>query len=530
MKKGQLCKGVVESLAFPNKGSVRIIEVEGDALADGVGETATVKNCLVGQQIEFRITKKRTGKVQGNLLNVIKRADNEVLEGICKHFEVCGGCSYQSLDYDAQIELKSRQVRSLLSPVVGEERFDELFEGVIRSPKQFGYRNKMEYSFGDEIKDGPLTLGMHKRGSFYDVVTVDDCRIVDEDYRLILKTTLDFFSSRGMTYYHKVRHEGYLRHLLVRKASKSGEILICLVTSSDYRCGDAGDSSLRSDVDSVGDEQKMLSDYTDTILSLDLTGKVVGILHTRNDDVADVVKDKGTTLLYGQSYIEEEILGLTFKITPFSFFQTNSLGAELLYSKAREFIKDSLGGSLDGLNSAVLYDLYSGTGTIAQIMAPVADKVVGVEIVKEAVDAAIENAKANELTNCEFIAGDVLKVLDDIEDKPDYIILDPPRDGINPKALRKIIDYGVENMIYISCKPTSLARDLVTLQSSGYEVRRICCVDMFPGTGHVEVICSMSKQKKPDAHIKIELTAEEYMKRAGEEHNRIMEEWEKNRK
>ncbi len=143
MKKGQLCKGVVESLAFPNKGSVRIIEVEGDALADGVGEVATVKNCLPGQKIEFRITKKRTGKIQGNLVNVIKRADNEVLEGICKHFEVCGGCSYQSLGYEDQIELKSRQVRSLLSPVVGEDRFDELFEGVIRSPKQFGYRNKI---------------------------------------------------------------------------------------------------------------------------------------------------------------------------------------------------------------------------------------------------------------------------------------------------------------------------------------------------------------------------------------------------
>ena len=481
MKKGQLCIGKVIDVTFPNKGKVMIEEIEGDATALGVGEVATVKNCLPGQKIEFRITKKRTGKVQGNLLNVIKRADNEELEGICKHFEVCGGCSYQSLCYEDQIELKSRQVRSLLSPVVGEDRFDELFEGVIRSPKQFGYRNKMEYSFGDEIKDGPLTLGMHKRGSFYDVVTVDDCRIVDEDYRLILKTTLDFFASRGMTYYHKVRHEGYLRHLLVRKASKSGEILVCLVTSSD--------------VGVLGDEEKMLSDYKDTILALDLRGKVVGILH----------------LLYGQSYIEEEILGLTFKITPFSFFQTNSLGAELLYSKAREFIKDSLGGSLDGLNSAVLYDLYSGTGTIAQIMAPVADKVVGVEIVEEAVDAAIENAKANNLTNCEFIAGDVLKVLDDIEDKPDYIILDPPRDGINPKALRKIIDYGVENMIYISCKPTSLARDLVTLQSSGYEVRRICCVDMFPGTGHVETVCLLCNHaEKATKWAHVTLTMEEY--------------------
>ena len=494
MKKGQQCKGIVEHLAFPNKGRVRIIEIEGDHSAQGVGEYATVKNCLVGQIIEFRITKKRTGNVQGNLVNVVKRAKDEVLDGICKHYEVCGGCSYQSLSYDDQIELKGRQAKELLGQVIGEERLDEVFEGVIRSPKQYGYRNKMEYSFGDEIKDGPLTLGMHKRGSFYDVVTVDDCRIVDEDYRLILKTSLDFFAARTMTYYHKIRHEGYLRHLLVRKASKSGDILVCLVTSSDYSCDDVGESFQKNDVESLGDEQKMLSDYRDTILALNVTGKIVGILHTRNDDVADVVKDKGTTLLYGQPYIVEEILGLTFKITPFSFFQTNSLGAELLYSKARDYIRDSLGGNLDKLKDKVLYDLYCGTGTIAQIMAPVVDKVVGVEIVEEAVDAAIENAKDNGLTNCEFIAGDVLKVLDDIEDQPDYIILDPPRDGINPKALRKIINYSVENMIYISCKPTSLARDLVTLQSSGYEVRRMCCVDMFPGTGHVETVCLMSRK------------------------------------
>lgn len=486
MKKGQLCIGKVIDVTFPNKGKVMIEEIEGDATALGVGEVATVKNCLPGQKIEFRITKKRTGKVQGNLVNVIRRADNEVLDGICKHFEVCGGCAYQNLSYDDQIKLKEKQIRDMFSPVVGEEYFAEIFEGVVPSPERFGYRNKMEYSFGDEIKDGPLTLGMHKRGSFYDVVTVDDCRIVDEDYRSILKTTLEFFQSRGMSYYHKIKHEGYLRHLLVRKTSKSGEILICLVTSSDYNCAADEEKPVES-------EEKMLSYYTDTIKGLNLSGTLAGILHVRNDDVADVVKDNGTRILYGKSYIVEEILGLRFKITPFSFFQTNSLGAEVLYSKAREYIKGSLGGDLNNLSGAVLYDLYSGTGTIAQIMAPVADKVVGVEIVEEAVEAAVENAKDNGLTNCNFIAGDVLKVLDDIEAKPDYIILDPPRDGINPKALRKIIDYGVDNMIYISCKPTSLARDLVTLREGGYEVRRMCCVDMFPGTVHVEVVSLLQR-------------------------------------
>ncbi len=497
MRKGQICKGIVEELAFPNKGKVRITEIEGDSDCDGVGKYALVKNCLIGQEIEFRITKKRTDRLQGNLISVINKASNELKGGYCRHFGICGGCTYQSLPYEDQIAIKDRQVRDVFAPVLGEDEFNEIYEGIERSPRQFAYRNKMEFSFGDELKDGPLTLGMHKRGSFYDVVTVSDCSIIDEDYRLILVSTLNFFAERKATYYHKVRHEGYLRHLLIRKATKTKEILVCLVTSSDCNFAD--------------DEKEVIVSWSNLIESLELSGKLTGILHTTNDGVADIVRDEGTEVIYGRNYITEELLGLSFKITPFSFFQTNSLGAELLYSKAREFIKDSLGGSLDGLNSAVLYDLYSGTGTIAQIMASVADKVVGVEIVEEAVDAAIENAKANGLTNCEFIAGDVLKVLDDIEDKPDYIILDPPRDGINPKALRKIIDYGVENMIYISCKPTSLARDLVTLQSSGYEVRRMCCVDMFPGTGHVETVVLMGKTvTRSKSHVNLSLDIEDY--------------------
>jgi 23S rRNA (uracil-5-)-methyltransferase RumA len=191
--------------------------------------------------------------------------------------------------------------------------------------------------------------------------------------------------------------------------------------------------------------------------------------------------------LYGQDYFYEEILGLKFKISTFSFFQTNSLGAEVLYSTAREFIGET--------KDKLIFDLYSGTGTIAQLLAPVAKKVIGVEIVEEAVKAASENAALNGLDNCEFIAGDVLKVIDSIKDKPDLIVLDPPRDGIHPKALEKIIDYGVDRIVYISCKPTSLARDLVMLQERGYKVERVCCVDMFPNTVHVETVCLLYKVK-----------------------------------
>ena len=220
--------------------------------------------------------------------------------------------------------------------------------------------------------------------------------------------------------------------------------------------------------------------------AMNFDGTLVGILHTKNDSLADVVKDEGTEVLFGQDYFYEELLGLKFKITPFSFFQTNSLGAEVLYETAREYIGDT--------NEKVVFDLYSGTGTIAQILAPVAKKVVGVEIVEEAVEAAKENAKLNNLDNCTFWAGDVLKVIDELGEVPDLIMLDPPRDGVNPKALMKILNFGVERLVYIACKPTSLARDLEMIQGRGYKVEKISGVDLFPGTYHIETCVLLQRR------------------------------------
>ena len=238
------------------------------------------------------------------------------------------------------------------------------------------------------------------------------------------------------------------------------------------------------------------------VLGLPLEGKVVGFLHIINDSLADIVKSDETKVLYGQDYFYEELLGLKFKITPFSFFQTNSLGAEVLYSTAREFVGET--------KDRTIFDLYSGTGTIAQILAPVAKEVIGVEIVEEAVTAAKENAEANGLTNCSFLAGDVLKVIDEIEEKPDFIVLDPPREGIHPKALPKIVDlYRCEKMLYISCKPTSLARDLIEFAKYGYRVEKVCCVDMFPGTVHVETVVLLSKGEIDSKKVRVEFSLED---------------------
>ena len=467
MKKGQVYEGIIESVEFPNKGRIYLPEED---------RWVVVKNGVPGQKVRFSVNKIRKGKAEGRLLEVLEPSASEI-PSVCPHFGQCGGCTYQNLPYEEQLAMKNEQVKKMMDEAVDGEY---IWEGIKPSPVRTEYRNKMEFSFGDEYKDGPLALGMHKRGSFHDIVNVTDCQIVDEDYRKILVCTLECAGESGLPYYHRMRHVGYFRHLLVRKAVKTGEILVDLVTVSDT-------AELGID---PAEAMKKIQTFKDTWLekmtAMNFDGTLVGILHTKNDSLADVVKDEGTEVLFGQDYFYEELLGLKFKITPFSFFQTNSLGAEVLYETAREYIGDT--------NEKVVFDLYSGTGTIAQILAPVAKKVVGVEIVEEAVEAAKENAKLNNLDNCTFWAGDVLKVIDELGEVPDLIMLDPPRDGVNPKALMKILNFGVERLVYIACKPTSLARDLEMIQGRGYKVEKISGVDLFPGTVHVETVCLLSKK------------------------------------
>lgn len=453
VKKGEIYEGKIGKFDFPDKGVIELPEGK-----------ITVKHSLPGQTVRVVINKKRGGRCEGRILDILEPSEIETAKNPCVHFRNCGGCIYQTVPYEEQLKIKERQVKELLDGICK----DYVFEGIKGSPAEEGYRNKMEFSFGDEYKDGPLALGMHKRGSFYDVVTTTDCKIINSDFCDILKAVKEYFEVRKTGFYKKMKHTGYLRHLLVRRAVKTGEILVDLVTTSQ--------------------ENPDLKPFADMLLGLKLNGKIVGILHTINNSLSDVVQSDRTDILYGQDYFYEELLGLKFKISPFSFFQTNSLGAEVLYETVREYAGETEG--------KVMFDLYSGTGTIAQILASVAEKVTGVEIVEEAVEAARENARLNGLDNCEFIAGDVLKVVDELKGKPDLIILDPPRDGVNPKALGKIVDFGVERMVYVSCKPTSLVRDLAILQERGYRVEKVRCVDMFPATGNVEVVVLISRKDK----------------------------------
>ena len=464
MKKGEIYEGIIEKVDFPNKGYVCIDD-----------QKVLIKNGIPGQKVRFMIQKKRSGRAQGRILEVLEKSPLETREAECSNFPACGGCMYQTMSYENQLVMKETQIRELLEEALvrggqvdknGQADFD--WEGIHGSPIEFGYRNKMEFSFGDEYKDGPLSLGLHKKGSTYDILNTDDCKLVHKDMTDILTCVREFFREKGATYYRKLQHTGYLRHLMLRRGVTSGEILVHLVTTTQ--------------------EEYDLEPLKEQLLALPLEGKIVGIMHILNDSLSDVVQSDETKILYGQDYFYETLLGLKFRISTFSFFQPNSLAAEVLYNIVREYIQNTSGMEV--------FDLYSGTGTIAQLLAPVAKEVTGVEIVEEAVYAAAENAKENQLDNCTFLAGDVLTVLDELTEAPDAIVLDPPREGIHPKAIRKILDYGLSSFVYISCKPTSLARDLEVFLEYGYQPVRAKCVDMFPWTRGIETVVLLSKIKK----------------------------------
>lgn len=384
---------------------------------------------------------------------------------ICKHKELCGGCIHQGKPYEQQLEEKGNDVSMLISKKeikVGE------YLGIQGSPAQYRYRNKMEYTFGDTVKDGPLCLGMHRKKHFMSIVTVDECQLVPEDFNRILSATLEFCQEKGYRFYHKKSHEGLLRHFIIRYGVRTGELLVNIVTSSQGEFDDEG--------------------FADMITGLELDNRVVGVLRTINDRLADAVYCEELKVLWGRDYYMEKIMGLDFKVSAFSFFQTNVEAAERLYTEAIDLIDD--------FEDKNVFDLYCGTGTITQALALKAKTVTGVELVSEAVEAAKENAKLNGLDNCSFIAGDVFEVLEKLEQKPDVIVVDPPRVGIQPKALDKILGYGVKQIVYISCNPKSLTDNLMYIQGNGYEVKKIKAFDNFPMTKHTECITLIEKREK----------------------------------
>ncbi|MDO5089790.1 MAG: class I SAM-dependent RNA methyltransferase [Leptotrichiaceae bacterium] len=479
MKKGQEIEIEVTGIEFPNK---PYGHYEGK-------KVYPIGNYIIGHKLKGTVTKIRNKKIELKKIDILKKADNEI-EPECPHFNLCGGCTFQNMDYTQQTELKKNLVYNILKNATDN---DFEYEDVIKSPKEFEYRNKMEFSFGNEMIEGPLTLGMHKKGSFHDIITVSECKIMDSDFRKILSMTVEYFSERNIPFYHRLKHTGYLRNLVIRKGEKTGEISINLITTSQLK------------VD--------LSQWKDRLLELECQNRIYGIIHTVNDNLSDSVQSDKEIILFGNRDINERIFNLNFKISPYSFFQTNSEGVELLYGKVLDYIEeiipmnekivynDSDCCATDNVSYSekpVVFDLFSGTGTIGQIVSEKAKYVYGIEIIEEAVKKANENVQMNNIENAEFIAGDVFDKLDELEARninPDIIILDPPRPGVGEKTVTRLMKYNVSNIIYVSCNPKTLAQDLTIFRKNGYKLVKACPVDMFPQTPHVECIALIQRVK-----------------------------------
>ena len=304
MRRGSDLQVKIEKLQFPSTG-----------IGHAEDKIIYVKNAFPGQTVTGRVKRKREEYADVKLLQVDERADYEI-QAPCPHFGVCGGCSSQSLPYEKQLEFLSEEVKALFDEAgvpTGE------YLGIQGSPTQFEYRNKMEFTFGDEAKGAPLGVGMHMIGKSFGIVTVDQCMLIDEDYRKVIRLTVDYFREQNLPYYRIMKAEGYLRHLVIRKAKNTGELLVNLVTTTQI------------DFD--------LSDYVKLLRNESYDGRLVSIIHTENDSKSDAVIPEKVNVLYGKDYIREELLGLEFNISPFSFFQTNTKGAEQLYSMVRDFME-----------------------------------------------------------------------------------------------------------------------------------------------------------------------------------------------
>lgn len=450
MKKGEILELILTDINF-----------SGECFGEIDGEKYFVKGCVPQDKVKAKFLKNKGGKKICKLEEIIEPSPLNV-KPICEKFGQCGGCTYLNLSYESQIEYKEKAILKLLR---NEGISYEKFLGIEKAPNQFSYRNKMEFSFGDEVKGGQLELGLHKKGNPFGIVPTYDCHLVSEDFRKIMKSTIEYFRNENAVFYNLKNHFGFLRNLVLREGKN--EIMVCLVTSSQ--------------------NEMNLNDFVDLLLGLSLNKKIVSIIHVVSDSLSDAIQPSEFKILYGKDTIEEELFGLKFKINLFSFFQTNTEGMKILYQKVKDKIKN-----IDG----VILDLYSGIGTIGQIVSQEnKGKVIGIEIVEDAVKMAKKNVKLNKL-DCEFIAGDVTKIVRDINEKIDFIIVDPPRAGITKKGVEDICNFNSKNIIYVSCNPKTLVEDLKTFLNRGYSIKSIECVDMFPNTYHVECVVLMSRVEK----------------------------------
>jgi 23S rRNA (uracil1939-C5)-methyltransferase len=453
VRKGEEVEVRVDSLAYGGNGVGRL---------DGF--VVFVRGGLPGDLVRARATKVKRGFAEATRTAVLEPGPGRV-EAPCRHFGVCGGCRFQDLDYSLQLEAKHTQVRDALVRLGGF--VDPPLQPIVPARTQFGYRNKLEYSFASG--DDRLALGFHRAGRWDEVIDVEECLLTTDLGNAIREAVKDWARGEGLEPYDQETQSGYLRHLVVREGRNTEQVLVLLVTAPGERF----------DADFL-------------IETLTRFPEVRSIHWAVNDRPAEVT-NLPTRVLWGEAWIEEELLGLRFRVRPNAFLQTNTEMAETLYALARD------AAALTGRET--VYDLYCGTGTIGLALAGDAASVWGVEISEESVACAIENAESNGIANARFFAGNVGQSLEELAEHagpPDVVVVDPPRAGLAGKALRRTGALGAPRMVYVSCNPTTLASDLAVLRDEyGYELVRCTPVDMFPHTPHIESVSLLQRAGLP---------------------------------
>jgi 23S rRNA (uracil1939-C5)-methyltransferase len=470
LKRGAELELEVESLAFGTKGVSRLN-----------GFVIFVEEALPGQRVRVQIFKKKKGYAEARTVEVIQQSPNFVAPR-CRHFADCGGCLLQNLDYEIQLLSKQQQVKELLEHIGGIA--GPRVAPVIGSPQIFFYRNKMEFSFSrqrwltrEEIAKNEIALaknfalGLHARNRYDKTLAIEACHLQSPLSNQILAVARTFTEQHALLPYTTFGHTGFWRFLVIREGKKTNEVMVNVVTA-DAPEGRAAVQQLA---------EKLQAEIP----------QITTIVHNINRSKAQVAVGEEELVLSGPGFIREGIGPFLFQISANSFFQTNTLGAEKLYAVAREF------AALTG--KEIVYDLYCGAGTISIFISQQAKQVVGFEIVPQAIHDAGVNCRLNNVTNCSFVQGDLKDELAQIPvitrrwGKPDVVIIDPPRAGMHPKVVQKIIELSAQRIVYISCNPSTFARDVKELSIMGYQLKKAQPVDMFPHTSHIEVVGVLEK-------------------------------------
>lgn len=447
MKKGDMITLHINKTVFPGRGQGEV-----------KGQDLEAQGAYPGEVVEGIFTRRKKGVGLLKRVRVVEEADYNQTP-VCEHFRKCGGCLSLHVPLDKQREFKEREVLDLFRK---RNISYEVYKGMDGIDRAYHYRNKMEFTFGDPYKDGPLHLGLHERGMGKNIIETSDCHLISNDMNKVRDAVADYYREKGYSYYHIMKREGYLRNLIMRQSYTNGDILLAMVTTSEI--------------------EEDFTPLIEAIKGLKLEGELKSFWHIVNDTPSDAVYATDMHHIYGDETITEEMLGLTFHISPLSFFQTNTEAARLLYSKVLDLVEPS----------DSYLDLYSGTGTLTQMVSKKAKKVTGVEILSDAVEDAKKSAKENGITNADFICSDVKDTLEHLDFDVSGIIVDPPRSGIHPKVVQALKDSGVETIIYVSCNPKTMAMELKELQEN-YIIKSLELIDMYPNTAHVECIALLQR-------------------------------------